>query len=114
MHAFMWLMVRLRGLRSRRARSLWYTFTEKIRSGAICLGRKPTNTANVLQGQGSRFLHLDNYVRLPVPPTVRRKRIRLVLSDFLAQLDVLQRAGLRSITVVDTAPPPLGVILFRH
>jgi hypothetical protein len=114
MHTFMWLMVHLRGLRSRRARFLWSTFTGKIRSGAICLGRAPANTANGLQEQENRRRHFGNYVRLPVPPTVRRKRIQLLLNDFLAQLDAQQRAGLRNITVVDTAPPPLGVILFRH
>jgi hypothetical protein len=114
MHIFMWLMVRLRGLRSRRARLLWSTFANKIRSGAIRLGRKPAGTVEDLQEHESRMRRFCHSVRIPVPPTVRRKRVHRLLDDFLNQLNAQQRAGIRNIIIHNTTPPPLGLMLFRR
>ena len=51
----------------------------------------------------------DRLIRIPVPPTLRWKRMRLVLDNFLSQLNAQQRAGLRNIVLYNSTPPPLGV-----
>jgi hypothetical protein len=109
MYVFMHLMILLRGLSSRRARFLWSCFINKIRSGSVSLGhhcaRKDTEESAL------RFSHS---VHIPIPPLVRWKRIRLIVNEFLDQLNAQQRSGLRNIVLHSTAPPPLGVTLFRR
>jgi hypothetical protein len=114
MYVFMRLMVQLRGLSPRRARFLWSTFKNKIRSGSILLGRQPARTNQDVLRRNDTVLRFSRSIRIPVPPTVRRKRIHLILDDFLNQLNAQQRARLRSMVLCNSTPPPLGVTLFRR
>lgn len=109
MYVFMHLMIQLRGLTSRRARFLWSSFINKIRSGAIPLAHQsPRNDAD------ESTLRFVRSVHIPIPALVRWKRIRLILSQFLDQLNAQQRASLRNIMLYSIAPLPLGVALFRR
>ena len=114
MYTFMRLMVRLRGLSSRRARSLWSTFLKKIRSGSISIGRQLDSEHRDRLAQCNSTMRRGRLIRIPVPPTLRWKRMRLVLDNFLSQLNAQQRAGLRNIVLYNSTPPPLGVTLFRR
>jgi hypothetical protein len=114
MYVFMRLMVQLRGLSPRRARFLWSTFKRKIRFGSIPLGRQPARNAQHVLERKDYVFRFCRSIRIPIPPTVRRKRIHLVLDAFLNQLNAPQRAHLRNIVLSSSTPPPIGVTLFRR
>jgi hypothetical protein len=113
-YVFMRLMVQLRGLSPRRARFLWATFKNKIRAGSIPLGRQPPRDTLAMTERKDAALRFCRSIRIPVPSTVRRKRLRQVLDDFLNQLNAPQREHLRNIVVYNSTSPPLGVTLFRR
>jgi hypothetical protein len=106
------LMVRLRGLHPRRARRLWSTFLNKIRTGAIDIGcnRLGHLTDNV-HGDSP---HRGDRVCIPIPPAVRRRRIWALLDDLRDHFSGPQRQALHSVRLDDIRSIPIGVSLYKH
>jgi hypothetical protein len=115
MRTFMKLMVRLRGLPDRRARFLWSKFVNSIRNGSVPIGRASGADRNGGPKQRTGRLPPNcHLVRLPVPPGVRWKRIRVLLNLLRDQLCVPQSQIMNCIQLYEIPALPIGLALFRH
>jgi hypothetical protein len=106
------LMIRLRGLSPRRARRLWSTFLNKIRSGAIDVGCfRAGHICDNVHGDSPQH---EYAVRVPIPPAVRRRRICALLDNLRDHFCGPQRDALHNIRLDDMRTVPIGVSLYRH
>jgi hypothetical protein len=112
MRIFMKMMVRLRGLSPRRARRLWGTFLNKIRTGTINIGRyHPAHFTDIAARQLPGRQHA---VCVTIPPAVRRRRIFALLDNLRDHLSGPQRQALRTVRLDNMRSTPIGVLLYRH
>jgi hypothetical protein len=122
MHIFIKLMVKFRGLTTRRARFIWHKFLRSIRTGATDVGRclrgsdqhtisRPAdndNTTTILRPTFQQGL------RVAIPPGVQWRHVNSLLSVLQDHLSGPQRYVLRNVRLHNVQSLPMGIELFKR
>jgi hypothetical protein len=126
MHTFIKLMVKFRGLTTRRARFIWQRFLRSIRTGSTHIGRclrDPGQHMQLPTNQG-RPAH-DNTTttdrptfkqsfRVAIPPGVQWRRINSLLDVLHDHLSGPQRHVVNNVRLHNMQSLPMGITLFKR